>query len=334
MSQRPKDAGSRFEKAVFLGKLLFFREIGVITALALIFIFFSMLAPPFASLKNVFNILRQASEIGIIAVSACVLITSGEFDLSVGSVYGLSGVLMALMIKEMGIDAWIALLVGLLVATGVGLYNGLVTTKVHIPSFITTLGSMMIFRGLTLVISHGWPIAGLPESSLYGVFGRVRLGMLPVPVLWLALFSLICWYLLHQTAFGIKVLAVGGNPEAARYSGIPNDKIKTICFTMTSLSAGLASVVSLSFLQSVTPTQGSGLELEVIAASVIGGTSLRGGSGSVLGAVLGALIMAVIRNGLVMVGTGAYWQDALIGMILVLAVTLNAQLERRRSTRV
>ncbi len=326
-----KDGESRVTRSLSFGRITFMREAGVVIALVLIFLTFSFLAPPFASLKNVLNILRQASEIGIIAVSVCILLTSGEIDLSVGSVYGLSGVLMALLIKQMQVNAWVALIVGLLAATAVGFYNGVITTKIRIPSFITTLGSMMIFRGITLVISHGWPISGLPESSLYTVFGRLRIGSLPIPVFWLFFFSVVFWYLLHQTAFGIKVLAVGGNPEAARYSGILNDRIKIICFTMTSLSAGLASLISLSFLQSVTPTQGSGLELEVIAASVIGGTSLSGGRGSVLGAVLGALIMAVIRNGLVMIGTGAYWQDALIGIILVLAVALNAQLERRKS---
>jgi ribose/xylose/arabinose/galactoside ABC-type transport system permease subunit len=189
---------------------------------------------------------------------------------------------------------------------------------------------MMVYRGLALILSHGWPMSGLPDSVFYSIAAGRLPGSIPVPILWLVLVSIVGWILLHKTAYGFKVYATGGNQEAARLCGINTDRIKIINFILTALGAGVAGIISLAYLGSTTPTQGTGIELEAIAASVIGGTALFGGAGTVFGAFLGATIIGVVRNGLVLLGTSAYWQEALIGLVIVLAVIINVQLGRRR----
>ncbi len=303
-------------------------EFGIFIALLLLSGFFTLMTPRFLSLRNSFNVLRQTSTIGIMAVGMTILITSQEFDLSVGSVYALNAVIAGLLVRDLGMNIWLAAVFCLGVAVVIGLINGLITIKFGIPSFITTLGTMMLFRGFALVLSEGWPISGLPESSFYRVFGG-RVGPIPMQGFWFVIVAIIGYVILQRSKFGYKVYATGGNKEAARLSGIDTDRVKLKGFIITAVAATFSALTALGYLGSISPTQGEGFELMVIAASVIGGTNLFGGAGTILGAFLGASIMGVVRNGLVLMGTDAYWQEALLGLVIVIAVIINVQIARK-----
>jgi ribose/xylose/arabinose/galactoside ABC-type transport system permease subunit len=303
------------------------RDAGVFAAALVIGVAFTFLAPAFLTPYNLFNLLRQTSELGIVAMAMTVLIVSGEFDLSVGAIYAVTGVITALAFRTLGIQIWLAAGCGMAAALVLGLLNGLLVTKARMSSFIATLATMMVFRGLAMVLSQGQPISGFPHLAFFEIFGHAKLfGSLPVPIVWLGLAGIILYTLLHRTAYGLKVFATGDNKQAADLAGIRTDRIKLSNFLITALAAGGASLISLSYLKTVTPTQGTGMELEAIAAAVIGGTAMRGGVGSILGTFMGAFIMAEVRTGLVLIGTGAYIQDACVGLIIAFAVILNLRL--------
>lgn len=318
------------KKDSFLRRVVKTREFGVFIALFLTGLFFTIRTDTFLTVENLLNVTRQVAELGIITVAMTILITSQEFDLSVGSMYALTAIIVGLLVKDMQVSIWLAAPVGLLVAVALGAVNGLITVKLEIPSFITTLGTLMVFRGFALVLSNGWPVSGLGDSAFYSIAAGYLFGVIPMPAVWLVVIAIIGWVILQRSSFGFKVYATGGNKEAARLSGIDTDRVKVTGFMLTALAAGISGIISLSYLGSVAPTQGTGMELDAIAASVIGGTALLGGVGTILGAFLGAMIMGVVRNGLVLMGTSAYWQEALIGLIIVVAVIINVQIEKRR----
>lgn len=304
------------------------REAGVLLALILLVAGFGLASEHFFAYRNVLNILRQISQIGIITVAVTILIISQEFDLSVGSVFAVAGINTAVMMQVLGVHFLIAVLTSLLLCALLGFINGLITVKVGVPSFITTLGTMMVYRGVALLLSGGNPVSsGLSyDSFFYYITGDRLWGIIPAPIIWFVIIAILGWVILQRSSYGYKVYATGGNTEAAMLSGIPTDKIKISNFMLTSVAAGIAGIISLSFLGSATPTQGSGLELEAIAAAVIGGTALFGGKGTILGAVLGALIMGVVRNGLVLIGTSAMLQELFVGIVIVLAVIINIKI--------
>ncbi len=306
------------------------RDFGVLAAAILIGLFFSISAPAFFTTYNLFNLLRQTAELGIIAMAMTVLIISGEFDLSVGPIYAVTGVVTGLLFKVMGLNIWIAAIAGLAAALLLGLLNGFIITRTKMHSFIGTLAMMMVYRGIAMVLSQGQPISAFPSLAFFEIMGRSRfLGIIPVPIFWLLGVTVVMFFLLHRTTFGVKVFATGDNREAAELAGIRTDRIKMLAFLLTASAAGLASLISLGFLKTVTPTQGTGIELEAIAASVIGGCAMTGGVGSILGTFLGALIMAEVRTGLVLMGTDAYIQDAFVGLVIAFAVIINLKLSRK-----
>jgi len=304
-------------------------EFGIFIALLLLSGFFGLMTGRFFTVRNFFGVLRQTSTIGIMAIAMTILITSQEFDLSVGSVYALNAVIAGLLVRDAGINIWLAALICIGVAIIIGIINGLITVKFGIPSFIATLGTMMLFRGFALVLADGWPISGLPESSFFRVFGG-RVWVIPMQVVWFIVIALVGYVVLQKSKFGYQVYATGGNREAAELSGINTNKVKIIGFILTSCAATISALTSLGYLGSISPTQGEGYELMVIAASVVGGTNLFGGAGTILGAFLGASIIGIVRNGLVLMGTGAYWQQALIGLVIVVAVIVNVQIAKQR----
>jgi ribose/xylose/arabinose/galactoside ABC-type transport system permease subunit len=286
-----------------------------------------LMAPGFLSTYNFLNLLRQTAELGIIAMAMTLLIVSGEFDLSVGATYAVTGVVAGLLFKVSGINIWLAGLGGLSAALFLGFLNGLLVTRARMNSFIATLATMMVFRGFAMVLSQGQPISTFPDLAFFEILGRAKLfGSVPIPILWLAVWGALLYVLLHRTTYGVTVFATGDNREAANLAGIRTDRVKRLNFLLTALAAGVAGLISMGYLKTVTPTQGTGLELEAIAAAVIGGTSMRGGVGSIFGAFLGALIMAEVRTGLVLMGTDAYLQDACVGLIIAVAVILNVRI--------
>ncbi len=310
---------------------LHMREIGVLAALILIGIFLTAATPFFLTTNNLLNISRQMVIISIIAVGMTYLIISREFDLSVGSTYGLAGIIAGTLVLKLGIDIWVAVPLVLLLGALIGLINGLMVTKIGIPSFIVTLGMLSVLRGFALVLANGWPISDLPPSSFFSVFAGTILGI-PTHTIWMIAILLIGGFVLSRTPFGYHIYATGGNPRAARLMGINTNRVKLINFVITATLASLGGLLTLGFLNSVTPTAGTGLELDIIASVVIGGTALAGGAGSILGTFLGAAIMSTVRNGLVLLGVSAYWQQAAIGLVIVIAVTVDVLSTRRSRT--
>jgi ribose/xylose/arabinose/galactoside ABC-type transport system permease subunit len=311
-------------------RMIAVREFGVLAAALLIAAFFSIATPVFLTSYNLFNLLRQTAQLGIIAMAMTLLIVAGEFDLSVGAIYAVSGVVTGILSARLGVSIWLAAPAGLAAGLFLGYLNGLLISTTRINSFIATLSTMMVYRGVALVLSRGQPI-GFQLSFFMDLFGRGEIGgLVPIPVLWLLVWGLGMHLVLHRTTFGVKVFATGDNREAADLAGIKTMRIKRAGFLVTALAAGISAVISLSFLKTVTPTQGTGLELEAIAASVIGGTAMSGGVGSILGTFIGTFIMAEVRTGLVLMGTDAYIQDAFVGLVIALAVIINVRLSSRR----
>jgi len=308
------------------------RRLGALQLVAavLIAVFFSALTPVFLTSYNLFNILRQTAELGIIAMAMTILIVGGEFDLSVGAIYAVTGVVAGVLASRVGVDIWLAAAAGILSALALGALNAVLIASTRINSFIATLATMMVYRGIAMVLSQGQPISFRLDFFM-DLFGRAELfGVLPVPVVWFAAWGVFAYVLLHRTTFGVRVFATGDNREAAELAGIKTARVKSIAFLITALASGLAALISLSFLKTVTPTQGTGLELEAIAAAVIGGTAMSGGVGSILGTFLGTFIMAEVRTGLVLLGTDAYVQDAFVGLVIALAVIVNVKLSARK----
>jgi ribose/xylose/arabinose/galactoside ABC-type transport system permease subunit len=317
-------------KSTIFQRILGLRDFGVLVAALLIAAFFSITTPVFLTGYNLFNLLRQTAQLGIISMAMTVLIVSGEFDLSVGAIYAVTGVVTGLLATKAGVNIWAAALAGMVAGLILGFLNGLLIATTRINSFIATLSTMMVFRGIALVLSQAQPLS-LQLSFFMDLFGRAELfGVVPVPILWMLGWGVIIYFLMHRTAFGVKVFATGDNREAADLAGIKTMRVKQIGFLITALAAGLSAIISLSFLKTVTPTQGTGLELEAIAASVIGGTAMSGGVGSILGTFIGTFIMAEVRTGLVLLGTDAYVQDAFVGLVIALAVIINVRLSSRR----
>jgi ribose transport system permease protein len=309
-----------------LKKLLSIREAGVLLALILIMLFFGFYTSTFFTAKNLTNVLRQSSVLGIMAIAVTFLIISGEFDLSIGSTFAFTAIVSVVMM-ESNIVPLLAFLLALSMAGIIGLINGFLVTKAKIPSFIATLGMMMVVRSLVLISSSGRPRV-LGDRGLIGevMGGGTLFGAIPVPIVWLLVIVGLSWVLLSKTTFGYKVYATGGNIQATRLSGINTDRIKIINYFLTSFAAGFAGIISLCFLRMVAPVQGSGYELEAIAASVIGGTALSGGIGSIFGTFLGSFILAVIRNGLVLMRTNPYLQNGVLGAVILIAVVVNVRL--------
>jgi ribose/xylose/arabinose/galactoside ABC-type transport system permease subunit len=307
------------------------RDFGIAIVAVLIGLVFSLASPVFLSTYNLLNLLRQTAELGMVAMAMTMLIIAGEFDLSVGAIYAVTGVVTGLLAKHLGMETWAAAGCGLISALVLGLLNGLLVTTTKINSFIATLSTMMVYRGIAMVLSQGQPISSfLVEPEFFNIMGRGKaFGSIPVPIFWMIGWGVLLFFFLHRTAFGVKVYATGDNAEAATLAGINITRVKRAGFLLTSLAAGLAGLVSLGYLKTVTPTQGTGLELEAIAAAVIGGTSMAGGVGSIVGTFIGTFIMAEVRTGLVLLGTDAYIQDAFVGLVIALAVIVNIKLTDR-----
>ncbi len=309
------------------------RDMGVFIATIVVALIFSLLAPNYFSSYTMLTLFRQTSELGIVAMAMCILMVSGEFDLTIGAIYAVVGVIIGILFKSFGINIWLAAILGLSTALLFGYINGLLITKTGMHSFIGTLAMMMVYRGVAMVATGGSPVTSFPKLTFFEIAGRSKLfGIVPIPILWLIIMGVILYLILHHTSFGIKVFATGDNKEAAELSGIHTDKIKRSCFMITACCAGIAAIISLGFLRTATPSQGVGMELEAIAAAVIGGTSMNGGSGSIIGTFLGALIMAQVRIGLVLMGTDAYIQEAFVGLVIAVAVIINVYISKRHQS--
>ncbi len=289
--------------------------------LAVILVFF-ILSSEFISLDNLRVILNMLPETGILTIGVTLLMISGEFDLSVGSVFALAPVLNALMLNS----DWspvLAFVLPFIACGAIGALNGIVTTKLNIPSFITTLGSMMVWRGIVLLITGGFPFAWNDAAHTFKQVLVGDLGIMRMSMIWYILLVIIFWIMLERSRFGNWTFAVGGSTRAARALGITPDRVKITNFIIVALLAALAGMVQYMRLEAPLPSAGTSLELDTIAASVIGGTALAGGAGSVVGSVIGSVLIRILDNGLVLAGAPSYWFRVFVGLLLVVAVAFN-----------
>lgn len=315
-----------------LRRLTAVREAGVILGVIAITIGFSVASPEFLTAGTWGNIVTVSAEVGLIAVGVTLLMITKEFDLSVGSNFALSAMIMATLIQNKGAPAWAAAAAALFAGTLVGWLNGFITVKTKIPSFITTLGAFMFWRGVVIALTGGWPVTLAEKPALLALFsGRLGESDFHMSFAWWAGFAFLAYMLLEHTPYGNWTLATGGKPESAFARGINTGRVRILNFALTGFLAALAGVIQLSRLESMSPTDGVGLELEAIAATVIGGTSLFGGKGTVLGTVLGTLLMGMLSTGLVLAGAPTYWFRAFIGLIIVVAVVFNTKFEHYSS---
>jgi ribose/xylose/arabinose/galactoside ABC-type transport system permease subunit len=307
-------------------------EAGVVLVLVLLVTVVGAFHSDFLQTSNLLETARQSSYVGILALGTVFALAMREVDLSLGGTYALTIVLAAILMRD-GWNPWLAALIALIGAGVCGFLNGLFTTYTRVPSFIATLGTASVYRGLALAISDGRQVGGVPQdSSFVQVLGGSQLG---VPAaLWVLVTAVVLLTLVFtRTRFGGQVRAIGSNPEAAAFAGIQVDRVRIKVLTVTGLCAGLAGILTTAFFASGDPTVGVGYELLAIAACIIGGTPLRGGTGSVSGAALGSLILSVVAAALVFFGVPINWTTFATGVVILGAVSVDAFLRRLRGSR-
>ncbi|GAB2587436.1 hypothetical protein GCM10027168_20310 [Streptomyces capparidis] len=323
-SPGPSRQGSRTAAAAQAGRLLL--DNGALTALVALLVAMSLLSPDFLSTQNLLNVGVQAAVVAILAFGVTFVIISAGIDLSVGSVAALSATVLAWSASNQGLPVWLAVLLALATGVGCGLVSGALIAYGRLPAFIATLAMLSVGRGLALVISNGSPIA-FPSSVSH--LGDTLGGWLPVPVLVMVVMGLIAAVVLARTYWGRAMYAIGGNEEAARLSGIRVKRQKLVIYALSGGFAAVAGIVLASRLASSQPQAADGYELDAIASVVIGGASLSGGVGKASGTLIGALILAVLRNGLNLLSVSAFWQQVVIGAVIALAVLFDTV--RRRT---
>ncbi|MCW3481272.1 ribose ABC transporter permease [Neisseriaceae bacterium JH1-16] len=303
------------------------QKLGPLIGLLILCVALSLLSSDFLTLNNLLNVMRQVSINALIAFGMTFVILTGGIDLSVGSILALSGAITAGLMAG-GMDAGSATAVGLASGAAMGIANGLIVTRGKVAPFIATLATMTIFRGLTLVYTDGRPITGL-NSDFFNMLGNGYIARLvPIPVvLMFALFG-VAWFVLKRTAFGRHTYAVGGNEEASRISGVRVDRVKVAIYGISGTLAALAGVILTSRLNSAQPTAGTSYELDAIAAVVLGGTSLAGGRGWIVGTLIGALLIGVLNNGLNLLGVSSFYQLVIKGAVILLAVLMDRRQAR------
>lgn len=304
------------------GVVKYFKDnIGIIIALLAMFIFltvFPTTRSTFLTPKNMFNILRQNASNLFLATGMTMVIILGGIDLSVGSVIALSGVVAAGCVVNLGLPEAVGFIAAVAVGAAVGLFNGFIICKTDIPPFIVTLASMNITKGIALVLTGGAPIRCMTDAFKFPGAGYV--GPVPTPVILMVVIFIIAALMINKTQLGRHIYAVGGNVQAAKFSGISVQKVKFIVYAYTGVMAGIAGVVIASRLYSGQPTAGDGAEMDAIASVVVGGTSMSGGSGRIGGTLIGVLIIGVLNNGLNLMGVDSNFQYIVKGLVILLAV--------------
>ncbi|HVO38988.1 MAG TPA: ABC transporter permease [Spirochaetia bacterium] len=307
------------------------QEFGVFLILAAMVLFLSLFTNTFLTSTNIFNILRAFSWVAISSFGECMVIITGGIDLSVGSVMGLSGLIAAMLLRA-SVNAPLAVAGGLAGGIVIGLLNGLMVTKARLPPFIATLGMLLMARGLCYGVTGGWPVQDLPQGFRnLGQYDIPFLGAgIPLPLVFVVGFGVVMAMFLKRTVWGYRIYAVGGNEVASGLSGISTDRVKLMVYILCAFLTAVGGILMTARLGVAAPTAASGYELDVIAAAVVGGTSLAGGEGTILGALIGAAIMQVLRTGLVLTGVSAYWLQAVQGLVIVVAIMLDQLRKRQR----
>ncbi len=295
------------------------QRFGLVFSFLLLCLALSLLSDRFLTVNNMINVLRQSTINGIIAVGMTYVILTAGIDLSVGSILALCSVVTAdLLQREVPVP--LAVTTGLALGAGLGLVNGLITSKARVPPFVTTLGMMTVARGLALTYTEGRPITGLPDSFRF--IGAGSLGPVPMPIVIAGLTFILGYVLLTRTWVGEYIFALGNNPVAARYAGIATARYTAFVYVVAGLLSALAGMILVARLNSAQPTAGLGYEFDAIAAVVVGGTSFAGGQGGLGGTLLGVLVIAVLNNGLNLLNVSSFYQPVVTGVVIALALLL------------
>ncbi|MCD8139367.1 MAG: ABC transporter permease [Planctomycetaceae bacterium] len=333
-----------YAEVPLLRRLLQRREAGVLGALVVLFLFMTFKSEYFLTEKNIFNVLRNMSTITIMAIGMTMIIVTGGIDLSIGATLALTSMLTARLMFQpgnigggttflTGFSPWLAVPTGLLAGVAIGLAIGLIITKLDVNPFITTLGMMSIARGMTYLTAtsiKGAVAANIPVRNAFVQYiGIGKIGPVPVQVVIMLIMVAIFSLFIHYTVLGRQVYAVGSNAEAARLSGVNVDLVKIFVYTLTGFLCALAGLMNAGLVATAVTNAGVGAEMDVIAAVIIGGTSLSGGEGTIVGAVIGAAIMAVLKNAFVLLHLPIYLQTVSIGLVIILAVAIDGYRRRR-----
>jgi ribose/xylose/arabinose/galactoside ABC-type transport system permease subunit len=327
MSEQATKQGETRKRGNFWRRLSEKSELGIAVPLLLLIVIVGVVNPVFFNVDNIINVLRQSSFTFIIGVAMTFVLVGGGLDLSVGSVLALGGVISGLALLA-GVPIWISVALGVLAGVVVGLFNGIVVAMFKIPSLIVTLGMMYFARGVVQVLTRGNPVYPLPEA--FNFLGQGFIAGVPVVVIAAAVLGIFGHVVLTQTAYGRSVFALGGNRETARLSGINVQRVTIWVYVICGAASGLTGVLTAARLASALSNAGSGMELQVIAGCIIGGTSMFGGSGSILGTLIGVAFMNIIANGMVLMKISVYYQSMVIGAIIILAVGIDQYNRKRR----
>ena len=317
---------SRQTRALLFQRLRRWEASGILLALIILSGALALMSPNFLTLTNIPILLRNASFVGLVALGETLVILVGGIDLSVGTGAGLSAIIGALMLTKFGLHPFLALPLSLVFGLALGLVNGLLVAKLRLNPFIVTLASGEIFAGAILVITQGYPVR--PLGSPFKMFGQTEIYGLPLPFLIFLACGLGLWFVLARTRFGRDIYAVGGNRDAATLVGIRVGRVEMAVFGLAGMFAALAGMLYASRMDAAQPTVGEGWMLSAITAAILGGTSLRGGEGAIVGTMFGALLLTVLQNGTVLLNVSGYWERVIIGGV-VLAAVLVDRLRRR-----
>ena len=298
-------------------------ELTTVIALIILMAVITIINSNFLTANNLLNLLLQVTSNALIAFGMTFVILTGGIDLSVGSILALSSALTTGLLGS-GMPVTLAILISLILGCILGMMNGLLISYGKLAPFIVTLATMTIFRGATLVYTNGNPITkGLSDTFLFQFLGQGYIVGIPFPVIIMFIVFIVLYVLLHKTAFGKSVYAIGGNEKAAYISGVKLNKVKIIIYSISGIMASISGLIITSRLSSAQPTAGASYEMDAIAAVVLGGTSLSGGKGRILGTLIGALIIGVLNNGLNIIGVSAFWQQVVKGVVILIAVLID-----------
>jgi len=297
------------------------REIGALIPLVIIVVAASFSNPAFISLANILNMIRATSYLFIVGVGMTFVLCGRGLDLSVGSQVGLSGIMLGILMVTWQLPAWMSVIIALLVGALTGAVNGFLITNLRIPPFIATLATFYSYRGIVMGITKGVSIGPMPQA--FKVLGQGTFLGIAYVIWFIIVLLLLATFVLRKTKYGRYTLAMGGNVESTRLAGVNTNRLTFSLYVVSGLLACVTSVFFSSRFSSVQPSTGNGMELQAIAACIIGGVSLFGGSGSILGTLIGCMFLTVVENGMIMAHISGYWQQAVVGLIIIIAIVID-----------
>ena len=304
------------------------KESGILLALIVLCVALSTTTSTFLTQYNIGVVIRQASFVAIVALGETLVLLIGGIDLSVGYIAGLCSILGCLLMTSTSIDPYLCTLIALFIGLILGTISGIFIAKMKLNPFIVTLAMGEVYAGVILVITKGYPVLGIPKK--FTALGQGMVGPVPIPVIIMLIITIILAYVLKNTPFGRNIYAIGGNQFASRLVGIPVEKVKVSVYAISGMLAALAGMLFASRVNAGQPTTGAAWLMPTITAAIIGGTSLSGGEGTILGTILGAVFMGILANGIVLLGISAYWERVIIGAVVLVAVIIDILRTRRK----